>query len=282
MTTASRRHTLPIGVADLVPHREPMLILQELQECTEDYARGVMTAQSRNPYITQDGLLEAAAFPELIAQLYAAWSGYLSRNEASPPQSGYLVGVSDFRIAREACLGDELMVEVRNGQQIANVAMVDGHVAIGRDRAAEGRIKLYLESSLERSVHIPVSAAPERNFTSRAVQEAIREHLHVQRGNLSAELSFPEGSPVFSGHFPGHPVVPGAVWIAAARVLSEELAGRSQKIRRIEWAKFKSPVLPGEHVRLDVEFPGRDARLARLARNGSPVASMLLHTGDAG
>jgi 3-hydroxyacyl-[acyl-carrier-protein] dehydratase len=62
-------------------------------------------------------------------------------------------------------------------------------------------------------------------------------------------LSFASDHPVFAGHFPGNPIVPGVLLLDAA--LHAVQAGSSQgssTARRcqIGSAKFLSPVLPGE------------------------------------
>jgi predicted hotdog family 3-hydroxylacyl-ACP dehydratase len=52
-----------------------MLILEELEEFKEAFARGAMAVQSGNPYLSARRILGAAAYPELVAQLFAAGSG---------------------------------------------------------------------------------------------------------------------------------------------------------------------------------------------------------------
>ena len=65
----------------------------------------------------------------------------------------------------------------------------------------------------------------------------------------------------FEGHFPGHPVTPGVLTIemlaqaGAVCVLSmEENKGKIAFFAKIDKAKFRRPVLPGDTVRLEVEM----------------------------
>jgi 3-hydroxymyristoyl/3-hydroxydecanoyl-(acyl carrier protein) dehydratase len=70
-------------------------------------------------------------------------------------------------------------------------------------------------------------------------------------GVLETEFLFSAGCPVFSGHFPGKPILPGVAQITAAACT----AGRGEllPVRRIERCKFLRPVLPGETIRVRAE-----------------------------
>ncbi len=68
--------------------------------------------------------------------------------------------------------------------------------------------------------------------------------------------------PFFSGHFPGHPVMPGVLIIEAMAqvacvlaILSSDESVRSKVtyFTGIDAAKFRKPVFPGDQLRLEVE-----------------------------
>ena len=61
--------------------------------------------------------------------------------------------------------------------------------------------------------------------------------------------------PVFAGHFPGHPIVPGALLLAEA-LQALDRAGIATGGCEIASAKFLSPVVPGES--LDFTLVERD------------------------
>src|SRR5438477_1435671 len=64
----------------------------------------------------------------------------------------------------------------------------------------------------------------------------------------------------FQGHFPGAPVLPGVVIIeamaqAGAVLLFREIPDRDSKLlyfTRIDEAKFRKPVVPGDQLRIEV------------------------------
>ncbi|RUL65024.1 3-hydroxyacyl-ACP dehydratase FabZ [Dyella dinghuensis] len=77
--------------------------------------------------------------------------------------------------------------------------------------------------------------------------------------------------PFFTGHFPGHPVMPGVLIVEAmaqSAGLLTQLSARSKGgspsslfyLAKVDNARFNAPVIPGDQLRMEV-------RLKRLLRN---------------
>lgn len=99
-------------------------------------------------------------------------------------------------------------------------------------------------------------------------------------GDLTAQWQVPLTHPVFDGHFPGHPVVPGAMLLQQCLALWLPAAGATAPAI-IRNAKFLSPCLPGDQ--LDFALTPRAAGAAgtqaasfRITRAGTVVASGVL------
>jgi 3-hydroxyacyl-[acyl-carrier-protein] dehydratase len=77
----------------------------------------------------------------------------------------------------------------------------------------------------------------------------------------AAARSFPPDHPAAQGHFPGNPLIPGAVLLAAA--LREIEAGLDVSLSscRIRSAKFLAPVRPGDRV--TIEYSRSDGNAIR-------------------
>jgi 3-hydroxyacyl-[acyl-carrier-protein] dehydratase len=92
--------------------------------------------------------------------------------------------------------------------------------------------------------------------------------LSVGPDGLTAEARIPEQSPVFEGHFPGHPLVPGVLLVETMAQASGYLLlarggfGRMPLLAAVKEAKLRSFVTPG--TALTVE--------ARLVHDGSGYA----------
>jgi 3-hydroxymyristoyl/3-hydroxydecanoyl-(acyl carrier protein) dehydratase len=65
-------------------------------------------------------------------------------------------------------------------------------------------------------------------------------------------LPFAMDHPVFAGHFPGHPIVPGVLLLDWAQAAIEAQLG--QCIRALAEAKFHSPATPTDLLELDFEI----------------------------
>jgi len=87
----------------------------------------------------------------------------------------------------------------------------------------------------------------------------------------------------FKGHFPSRPIMPGVLMIEAlaqaAGILSfsvKENAGRSTYFIGVDNVRFRKAVIPGDELRLEVEFVKTKKRLAFLhgtAKLGEEMAA---------
>ena len=67
----------------------------------------------------------------------------------------------------------------------------------------------------------------------------------------TAERTFPADHPAAQGHFPGNPIIPGAVLLAEALGAIEAGLGMSLASCRIKSAKFLAPARPGDRVAIE-------------------------------
>lgn len=89
---------------------------------------------------------------------------------------------------------------------------------------------------------------------------------------LHVELHVPAAHPMFAGHFPGRPVVPGAWLLAQAIRALEAAAGTSFAWHQMDSAKFLAAVPPGACLDLTLTRVGaRGLQLSIL--QGSELAA---------
>ena len=93
---------------------------------------------------------------------------------------------------------------------------------------------------------------------SRSAKTSLRSVAGSPSGGR-AELCFDPASPVFAGHFPGRPLVPGVFLIEALRSAVAESLGRELEIAEVSSAKFSAELAPGQPARLSWTLAASDA-----------------------
>jgi 3-hydroxyacyl-[acyl-carrier-protein] dehydratase len=81
---------------------------------------------------------------------------------------------------------------------------------------------------------------------------------HVSGTVAEGEVTFAIGNPMFAGHFPGNPIVPGVILTEALAQLAG-IAGSSANgflLSAIRAMKFPSPARPGEKILLHATKTG--------------------------
>ncbi len=97
---------------------------------------------------------------------------------------------------------------------------------------------------------------------------------------LQSELAIASDHPAYAGHFPGQPILPGAV------LLDEALReiGRSRGVDLTRWriasAKFLKPVAPGEPLTLTHSAPSDSIIRFVICNPRCVIASGMLAYGD--
>lgn len=95
---------------------------------------------------------------------------------------------------------------------------------------------------------------------------------------IHAQRTFKEDDPIFEGHFPGHPVLPGVLGIEAlaqaGALLVNISLGKNAKntlfyFMSVEGSKFRSMILPGDTVDLEVELVKRRGMVFRFSGKAS-------------
>lgn len=93
------------------------------------------------------------------------------------------------------------------------------------------------------------------------------------------EFRFAASQPVFAGHFPGHPILPGVFQLEMARVAAEAVAGSKMVVREIVKAKFRRPIRPEETIHVEVKLVAQaDSSQARatFSVSGQPAGETIL------
>jgi 3-hydroxyacyl-[acyl-carrier-protein] dehydratase len=69
---------------------------------------------------------------------------------------------------------------------------------------------------------------------------------------INSRISFDRSHPIFDGHFPGQPVVPGVCMMQILRELMEDHSGQKLRITYGDNLKFLAVINPDENKEVDV------------------------------
>lgn len=110
--------------------------------------------------------------------------------------------------------------------------------------------------------------------------------LDLASKTISIESEIPQNSPIFEGHFPGHPLMPGVLLIETMAQTSGWLLVALMKFERMPFlagvneAKMRAFIGPGEKISVSAkivhEGSGYAVSEAKIERNGKPACNATL------
>ncbi|HEY4414341.1 MAG TPA: hypothetical protein VGO57_01515 [Verrucomicrobiae bacterium] len=86
--------------------------------------------------------------------------------------------------------------------------------------------------------------------------------LTLPDGAHALEFEFSAADPVFAGHFPGRPILPGVFQLEIVRLAAEWVEHASFSVQEIIRAKFQRPILPGEILKLNLKLSAADGAIS--------------------
>ena len=131
-------------LADLLPHRPPMVMIDAVVKCGAHCARATKRFTEGSYGLDGDHVTEPALI-ECLAQTVAAMHACNARRSGRPPGQGLLVGVSDFEFHCRAERDVELELTVKITKRLGPLCRATGSITQGGRVVAEGSLKFYIE-----------------------------------------------------------------------------------------------------------------------------------------
>ncbi len=282
-------HPLPWQAAALLPHRPPLLLVERLVARSGPCAAAEAILPMEGLFAGEEGFV-AEYFIELVAQTAALGNCYDRALAGAGPGSGMIVGVDGFTWPGRAPGGSRVAVHTEVAFVFGPMKVVRGEVRlleepgceIGRGGAGEesgetcrdrqgrllatGEVKVWEEETLPPQG--PAEAAAVVEHALQAADSAMAADLAtafarcsrgwleespapgLRRGRL--DCLFPAGFPGFAGHFPGNPILPAVLQLAAVRHGAGGLLGMAPSPLSWEKVKFKGMIRPGDPLSLSL------------------------------
>ena len=90
----------------------------------------------------------------------------------------------------------------------------------------------------------------------------LKDLVNTREGEIEAAFMFPPELEIFSGHFPGRPIVPGVLELEMVRAAMERFTGSALRLLSVEKAKFLREVKPGERILLSLSYAAAGSRFS--------------------
>lgn len=244
---------LPAPAADLIPHRRPVRLIEQLVAVHAQGGTTRTNVREDSLFVTPEGTLERAAYLELMAQTYAAVKGWRDRQHGQPPQVGYLVGATGMECFGTARIGDKLSTTIQETATLDMFKIVQGQVYARDQRLAHGQLRLWLEptrneSDILRKTPVMEAVCPPTPLRQAIKAAAANSFKWETDRSIVQSFCFPPEFIAFQGHFPGIPLLPAFAQVQIAHVMLEAAWQAPLQLTRLDKAKFRKPLRPGQTV----------------------------------
>lgn len=134
----------PQAFKTLIPHRPPMVLIDEVSDYGAERIRARRTVREGDPFVDHNGLHDAALL-EVIAQTIAAGDAMYAQSNDGRVIKGYLTGLTGVKIHGRAGLGDVIDVTADCLKRMDGMGLFEASASTGERLLATGRFKLFVE-----------------------------------------------------------------------------------------------------------------------------------------
>jgi len=146
----------PVDIAELIPHRPPMVMIDRLVRCDATSAEGIKTFHAGD-YGISGGSISESLLVECLAQTVAAMQGYLLKQQGRKASQGLLVGIDNFIVYSPVRVGSPLMMTITVANCVGPFRIVSGSVSQDGSLLAEGQMKVFLQEDAHEVSTMPVA-----------------------------------------------------------------------------------------------------------------------------
>ena len=131
------------SIAELLPHRPPMLLLDAVESVGDDCLVATVTISADSLFAEPDGV-PAHIGLEYMAQACGALAGWLALEAGDPIRIGFLMGTRGMSIHRAwFAIGARLTISATLVYRDEATAAMGARIEIGGDLVAEAQLTVY-------------------------------------------------------------------------------------------------------------------------------------------
>lgn len=129
------------SIKQLIPQRDPIMMVDALCECREDGCDTRLTVRPGNIFCRSDAMM-ANGLIEHMAQSASAFMGYHSLQSGEEARIGYIGEVRDFTLFDFPKVGESIETCVKVVSSVMNVTLIEAESKSGGRTLATCRMKI--------------------------------------------------------------------------------------------------------------------------------------------
>jgi len=137
------------AMKELIPQRDPMIMIDVLHDATESEAVTGLTIAEGNLFCSE-GFFEEPGLVEHIAQSASAFAGYKAKIADCPIPLGFIGEVKKCIIHFLPSVGDVLHTQIRVLTEALGITLLTAETKVNDEVAVQCRMKIYLALKDER------------------------------------------------------------------------------------------------------------------------------------
>lgn len=137
------------GIEDVkkyIPQREPMIMVDCIEEVTDDYGIAGLTITKENLFVENNMFCESG-ITEHIAQSAAANMGYGFLQENKPVPIGYIASIKNLNIKKLPCVGDSIRTKIMVTNQILDITIVQSQTFLDNEEIANCEMRIFVNEN---------------------------------------------------------------------------------------------------------------------------------------
>jgi predicted hotdog family 3-hydroxylacyl-ACP dehydratase len=137
----------PLKIEGLIPHRRPMLAVDELISLSEDEAVSRTVIRPDSFFLDARDRVEESLLFEMTAQTFAALAAASARPGPGGPEAGFLVAVKKMDFFGRPEVGTAIEITVRVLSRVDDFSVVSGRAVQAGRLLAEGQVNVFVPGS---------------------------------------------------------------------------------------------------------------------------------------
>ena len=134
------------AIKNLIPQREPMIMVDAFYEATESEAETGLTIANNNLFCN-DGLFTEPGLIEHIAQSASAFAGYKALLANKPAPTGFIGEVKKCRFHFLPRAGEELRTHIRILTEVLGVSLLTAETIVDGQTVVQCQMKIFITPS---------------------------------------------------------------------------------------------------------------------------------------